>query len=168
MTFLTVIGIAFSWITFSDPGAIAIQFDDSRAVPTMASVEWVGSCGLRRSDRRDSAGHEHELCNARHRGFNQAAATAFLSALGRPFRHIRRHEIDMHREWMIRAFAVGLAVATIRPIIGMFFATSRFSGMTAYQFFGTASWIGFVLHLMAAEIWIHRTTPRTELESLQN
>jgi hypothetical protein len=25
-----------------------------------------------------------------------------------------------------------------------------------------------VLHLMAAEIWIHRTMPRTELESLQN
>jgi len=74
----------------------------------------------------------------------------------------------MHREWMIRAFAVGLAVATIRPIIGMFFATSQFSGLTPYQFFGTAFWIGFVLHLMAAEIWIHRTMPRTELESLQN
>ena len=36
----------------------------------------------------------------------------------------------LHREWMIRAFAVGLAVATIRPIIGIFFATSRVSGLT--------------------------------------
>lgn len=82
--------------------------------------------------------------------------------------HIRRHEIDMHREWMIRAFTVGLAVATIRAIIGMFFATSQFSGLTPYQFFGTAFWIGFVLHLMPPEIWIHRTMPRTALESLQN
>jgi len=55
---------------------------------------------------------------------------------------------------MICAFAIGLAVATIRPIIGLFFATSRFSGLTPYEFFGTALWSGFVLHLMAVEAWI--------------
>ena len=60
---------------------------------------------------------------------------------------------------MIRAFSVGLAVATIRPIIGMFFATSRFSGLMPHEFFGIAFWIGFVLHLMAAEAWIHATVP---------
>jgi hypothetical protein len=60
---------------------------------------------------------------------------------------------------MIRAFSVGLAVATIRPIIGMFFATSRFSGLMPHEFFGIAFWIGFVLHLMAAEAWIHATRP---------
>jgi hypothetical protein len=77
------------------------------------------------------------------------------------FRHIRRREIALHREWMIRAFSIGLAVATIRPIIGFFFATSRFTGLTPYEFFGTAFWIGFVLHLIAAEAWIHSTlTPR--------
>jgi hypothetical protein len=73
------------------------------------------------------------------------------------FRHIRRREIALHREWMIRAFSIGLAVATIRPIIGFFFATSRFTGLTPYEFFGTAFWIGFVLHLIAAEAWIHST-----------
>jgi uncharacterized membrane protein len=97
-------------------------------------------------------------------GVNQAAATTlfatfFLFALGKAFWHIRRREVALHREWMIRAFAVGLAVATIRPIIGMFFATSRFSGLTPYEFFGTAFWIGFVLHLIAAEAWIHATVP---------
>ena len=61
---------------------------------------------------------------------------------------------------MIRAFSVGLAVATIRPIIGMFFATSHFSGLTPYEFFGIAFWIGFVLHLIAAEAWIQATVPR--------
>jgi hypothetical protein len=61
---------------------------------------------------------------------------------------------------MIRAFSVGLAVATIRPIIGMFFATSRLSGLTPHEFFGIAFWIGFVLHLIAAEAWIHATLPR--------
>src|ERR1700687_3804284 len=97
-------------------------------------------------------------------GINQAAATTlfatfFLFALCKAFWHIRRREITLHREWMIRAFSVGLAVATIRPIIGMFFATSRFSGLTPYEFFGTAFWIGFVLHLIAAEAWIQATVP---------
>jgi len=97
-------------------------------------------------------------------GVNQAAATIlfgtfFLVALGRAFWHIRRREIALHREWMIRAYAVGLAVATIRPIIGIFFATSRWSGLTPSQFFGTAFWIGFVLQLIAAECWIQATQP---------
>lgn len=95
-------------------------------------------------------------------GVNQAAATTlfgtlFLFALCRAFWHIRRGEVALHREWMIRAFAMGLAVATIRPIIGMFFATSPFTGLTPREFFGIAFWIGFVMHLIAAETWIHAT-----------
>ncbi len=97
-------------------------------------------------------------------GFNQAAATTlfatfFLFALCKAFWHIRQREVALHREWMIRAFSVGLAVASIRPIIAMFFATRRFSGLTPYEFFGTGFWIGFVLHLMAAEAWIQATLP---------
>ncbi|MGH9575000.1 MAG: DUF2306 domain-containing protein [Candidatus Acidiferrales bacterium] len=93
-------------------------------------------------------------------GVNQAAATTlfsilFLFALGKAFLHIRRRQIALHREWMIRAFAIGLAVATIRPIVGIFFATSPLTGLTPREFFGTAFWIGFVLHLIAAEAWIH-------------
>jgi Predicted membrane protein (DUF2306) len=95
-------------------------------------------------------------------GVNQAAATTFfalwfLFAFGRALIHILRRETALHREWMIRAFSIGLAVATIRPIVAVFFATSRFSGLTPYEFFGTAFWIGFVLHLMVAEAWIQWT-----------
>jgi uncharacterized membrane protein len=98
-------------------------------------------------------------------GVNQAAATTlfgtyFLCALCKAFWHIRRREVPLHREWMIRAFSVGLAVATIRPIIGVFFATSRLSGLTPREFFGIAFWIGFTLHLIAAEVWIRATMPR--------
>lgn len=98
-------------------------------------------------------------------GVNQAASTIlfalfFLFALGKAYWHIMRRQIVQHREWMIRAFAIGLAIATIRPIIGVFFATSRFSGLTPYEFFGTAFWIGFVLHLIAAEVWIQWTRPQ--------
>ena len=100
-------------------------------------------------------------------GFNQAAATTlfatfFLIALYKAFWHIRQREIALHREWMIRTFSVGLAVATIRPIIGIFFATSRFSGLTPREFFGVGFWIGFVLHLLAAEAWIQATRPHQQ------
>jgi len=39
----------------------------------------------------------------------------------------------------------------------MFFATSRFTGLTAREFFGTAFWIGFTLSLIAREAWIYWT-----------
>jgi len=98
-------------------------------------------------------------------GVNQAAATTlfalfFLFALDRAWRHIRRREVALHREWMIRAFSIGLAVATIRPIVGVFFATARFTALTPHEFFGTAFWIGFVLHFIAAEAWIQWTRPQ--------
>lgn len=96
-------------------------------------------------------------------GVTQAAATVlfgtfFLFALGKAYIHIRRRKIALHREWMIRAYAIGLAVTTIRPIVGIFFATARLSGLTPHDFFGTAFWIGFTIHLIVAESWI-RTHP---------
>ena len=105
-------------------------------------------------------------------GVNQAAATTlfgsyFLLALSRAFWLIRRREVALHREWMIRAFSIGLAVATIRPIMGIFFATSRISGLAPREFFGIAFWIGFVLHLIAAEAWI-RTTSHPTFQTTQS
>jgi uncharacterized membrane protein len=104
-------------------------------------------------------------------GVNQAAATIlfgvlFLFALGKAYVHIRRREIALHREWMIRAFAIGLAVTTIRPIVGIFFVTSRLSGLTPSEFFGTAFWIGFTVHLIVAESWI-RTHPQSSQSQFQ-
>ena len=62
-------------------------------------------------------------------GPTETAATTlfgcvFLFAMIRGFIYIRRGNRRLHREWMIRAFAIGMAVATIRPIVGVFFATS--------------------------------------------
>jgi uncharacterized membrane protein len=99
-------------------------------------------------------------------GINETAATSlfaviFLFALVKAFLHIRRRQIALHREWMIRAFAIGLAVATIRPIVGVFFALSPLTHLTPQEFFGTAFWIGFTLHLIAAEIWINYTRSTT-------
>jgi uncharacterized membrane protein len=87
--------------------------------------------------------------------------TFFLIALGRALWHALRREFAQHREWMIRGYAVGLAVAAIRPIIGFFFAAAVIRGHAPdpHQFFGTAFWLGFTLQAIAAEMWINYTRP---------
>ena len=49
-------------------------------------------------------------------------AIVFLVSLVKALIHIRRREFALHREGMLRAFAIGLVVATIRPIVGVFLA----------------------------------------------
>jgi len=83
----------------------------------------------------------------------------FLFALAKAFVAIRRRRVAEHRRWMIRGYAIGLAVATIRPIIGVFFATSRLTGLTPHDFFGVGFWLGFTLTLATAEAWIRYTAP---------
>ena len=60
---------------------------------------------------------------------------------------------------MVRAFAIGLAVATARPIMGAFFATRSITHLAPRDFFGIAFWLAFTIHLIAAEIWINYTRP---------
>jgi hypothetical protein len=81
----------------------------------------------------------------------------FLISLTKAYLHIIKREITLHRRWMIRAFAIGLAIATTRPVMILFFATSSLTGLTVQQFFGMAFWIAFTFHITIAEIWIRRT-----------
>lgn len=77
----------------------------------------------------------------------------FVGALLIAFRSIRRFDIGNHRRWMIRAFAVGLAVGTIRIWIGIF------EGFGVFEFqdaFGPAFWIALSMHAIVAEVWIRR------------
>jgi len=85
----------------------------------------------------------------------------FLMPLAKALWHARRREFAQHREWMLRGYAIGLAVATIRPIMGAFFAAASMHGgiPAPKEFFGTAFWMGFTLQTMAAEIWINYTRP---------
>jgi uncharacterized membrane protein len=87
----------------------------------------------------------------------------FLIALGKALWHALHREFAKHREWMIRGYAVGLAVATIRPIMAGFFAVAVMHGQTPEpsKFFGTAFWIGFTAQAIVAEIWVRNTTSTT-------
>ncbi|MDP9494255.1 MAG: DUF2306 domain-containing protein [Actinomycetota bacterium] len=96
-------------------------------------------------------------------GFLEASAAVvfalyFLLALSTAFRAVRAGDIVRHRRWMIRAFAIGLAVGTIRIWIGLFQAFELLSFQDA---FGPAFWISFLLHATAAEVWLRwRPAPR--------
>ena len=76
----------------------------------------------------------------------------FVTALLLAYRAVRRRDITTHRRWMIRAFAVGLAVGTIRIWIGLFEA---FGVLETRDAFGVAFWISFLLHAAIAELWLY-------------
>jgi uncharacterized membrane protein len=99
-------------------------------------------------------------------GTPEALATAvfgcwFLACLLLAVRAIRRDDVINHRRWMIRAFATGVAVGSIRIWLGLLFGTGVLSGTGVPDFhdsFAAAFWIGLSLHVLAGEWWI-RTTP---------
>ncbi len=95
-------------------------------------------------------------------GFGTASATfvfgaLFLFCLGKALYHIKRREIVLHREWMIRAFAIGLGVSMIRVFVALFFAlgAARMSDIFAQSF-----WLGLASSALAAEFWVRHTRLR--------
>jgi uncharacterized membrane protein YozB (DUF420 family) len=83
---------------------------------------------------------------------------AFVAALIAAYRAIRRGDVTAHRRWMIRAFALGLAVGTIRLWIGLFQAT----GLLSFEeSFGVGFWLAFTMHAGVAELYLARR-PRAD------
>jgi hypothetical protein len=93
--------------------------------------------------------------------------TLFLYSLARAFAHGQRGEAILKRRWLLRSIAVLLGVATARPVMGVFFATSPLTHLGPSQFFGIAMWIGFSINLLVFELWLHfanrRTRPANQL-----
>jgi hypothetical protein len=58
--------------------------------------------------------------------------------------------------WTLRATAISLGIATTRPVMGIFFATSRLTHWTPAQFFGPAFWVGFSINALVMELWLRR------------
>jgi hypothetical protein len=79
----------------------------------------------------------------------------FLFSLGRAYWHMRRGAFAQERQWLIRAIGILLGIATTRPVMGVFFATSRLTHLEPRQFFGIAFWIGFSINTIAVELWLH-------------
>ncbi len=88
----------------------------------------------------------------------------FLFSLLRAYAYSRRGEQALKRRWLLRAIAILLGIATTRPVMGVFFATSSRTHLTPNQFFGIAFWIGFSVNWIAFEIWIRTRVPQLHTE----
>jgi hypothetical protein len=80
--------------------------------------------------------------------------TLFLFSLGRAWQYKVRGWPILKRRWLIRAIAVLLGIATTRPVMGVFFATSQITHLGPHQFFGIAFWIGFSVNWIIIESWL--------------
>jgi hypothetical protein len=78
----------------------------------------------------------------------------FLCELVLSYLSWRRGEVAEGRRWLIRAIAVLLGIATTRPVMGVFFATSRLTHLQPSQFFGMAFWVGFTINTVVIETWL--------------
>lgn len=82
----------------------------------------------------------------------------YLLALGRGFVHIRARRTARHREWMLRAFAIALSIATQRVL---FVPLLLLAEPTEPQIVAAslAAWaLAFVSHSALAELWIRFPT----------
>lgn len=89
--------------------------------------------------------------------------TWFLLSLGRAYWFRLHGEPARKREWMTRAVGILLGIATTRPVMGVFFATSALTHLDPRQFFGIAFWIGFSINAVVIELWLH-SKRRAELQ----
>ncbi|HXC97064.1 MAG TPA: DUF2306 domain-containing protein [Edaphobacter sp.] len=87
----------------------------------------------------------------------------FLFSLGQAYLLMRRGEMAGKIRWTLRAVGILLGIATTRPVMGAFFATSRLSHLEPKQFFGIAFWIGFSINTIAVELWLRSRVRETTL-----
>jgi hypothetical protein len=90
----------------------------------------------------------------------------FLFSLARAYGYWRGGEHLLKRRWMTRAVGILLGIATTRPVMGVFFATSQRTHLEPRQFFGIAFWIGFSINTIAVELWLHSTRPQPQTERM--
>jgi Predicted membrane protein (DUF2306) len=87
----------------------------------------------------------------------------FLYWLWSAYSYRRRGERRLEREALVRSVAILLGIATTRPIMAVFFATSRITDLQPEQFFGIAFWLGFSINTLAVELWL-RSGSRQQLD----
>jgi len=92
-------------------------------------------------------------------GFNESMATAFFSAyilfcVTMAYSRIRKRMFGQHREWMIRSFALLLAIAMERLMLTFLQITTS---IDIAVLFGTTFWMAAVTNMAAAETWIALT-----------
>lgn len=77
---------------------------------------------------------------------------AWLTTGAVAYSRIRAGDTDLHREWMIRSFALTFAAVTLRIWLGV----SQASGVDFDVAYPVIAWVAWVPNLLVAEWWIRR------------
>jgi hypothetical protein len=88
----------------------------------------------------------------------------FLFSLFRAW-HFRRDPV-LKLRWMTRAIAILLGIATTRPVMGLFFATTSITHLSPKQFFGVAFWAGFSINTLIIELWLRSQEGKSQIEKI--
>jgi hypothetical protein len=86
--------------------------------------------------------------------------TLFVGALARAWLAIRSGRTSVHREWMIRAFAVALGISSVRLFAAPLDLLLTPMAWSSPAIFVASLWCGFGATTLVAEFWIHATRPR--------
>ena len=100
--------------------------------------------------------------------------TFFLLSIVKGVESARARQFAAHREWMLRAFAIGLSIVTMRLIfipILVGIGTPSHEQIVFYSIFSFT--ISFIAHSVFAELWIRYTrrgtnTPHTSPEAARS
>ena len=99
--------------------------------------------------------------------FNQIITTVWAAFMVftfvKAFLHIRKRQFPVHREWMIRGFSAGLAVAVFRVVLDDVLPDLGFEFNDAWN---TVTVISLPITLAAAEFWIRVTRPKKSRASI--
>ena len=93
--------------------------------------------------------------------------TVFLFSMARAYQYAHAGQTFEKMRWLTRAVAILLGIATTRPVMGIFFATSRLTHLEPRQFFGLAFWIGFSINTLVFELWIRSRSRQQQTMPLQ-
>ena len=81
----------------------------------------------------------------------------FLFASGRAFVAIRRKQVAVHREWMLRALSVALGISVVRIVAGVYDTAFSPAGYAMRVIFVWSLWTGWAISIGVAELWIRST-----------
>lgn len=92
------------------------------------------------------------------RGYTSFFGLLFAISLAKGFSDARSGRLAAHRAWMIRAFALGLAIATQRLIVFPVLFVLTEPTEVQLQALSVGSFLtAFTLHALAAEVWLRRS-----------
>lgn len=74
-----------------------------------------------------------------------------IFSVARALYFIIKRNINLHREWMIRAYMISLGPGTMHFIIPFFI---QIGGKDIGEALSLSLWLGFTIHLILAEVWI--------------